>query len=93
MAPNRALARNDGAVGQHRVEVLADGGGAEPQLGAELGRGGRAMRQQQPGDAVTGPPVDRDRLLRERRRVFHNAHVTYFGEHPQTQAKVIQPTA
>ena len=85
-------------VGEHRVEVLADRGGAEPQLGAEFGGGGRAPLQQKPGDPVPGAPVGEHR--RTPARPLPHLDTSYFttptlrisGGSLQTGPPVIQNT-
>lgn len=80
------------AVGEQRVEVTADGGGADAQLLGHHDGGHRTLFQQQAGHFVPGPALGADlrgdRLdlgaghvatgLVPRPRLFHNTSVTYF---------------
>ena len=64
---HRRVPGDQGAVGEHRVEVLADGSGGEAERLAERGRRGRPALEQQPGDPFPGTPVGEAR--------FHNVIV------------------
>jgi hypothetical protein len=81
----------DQVVGEHRVEVLADGRRAEPQGVAELGRRAPATLEEELGDPVPGAAVRtgsvRHQAVADRLRVFHNRNVTYFARHPQTRSR------
>ena len=93
----RALAGLDQAVGEHRVEVLADRRRAEPELRAQLGRGGRAALEQQLGDPVPGAPVRRGgdrppRPLRDSTSFFTTPTLRNSAAHLQTGAPVIHDT-
>src|SRR4051812_10198502 len=76
---DRALLGRDGAGGQHRVEVSADGGGgqAEP-LGQRRCRG-RTQLEEQAGDALPRAAVGSSEVRglprRNELRGFHNASV------------------
>jgi hypothetical protein len=79
-AADMLRARGHGAVGEQRVEVLADGRRAQAQALAE-GRGrGRTQCEQQRSDPLTGGRAGRLRGrgggCRELFHVFHNASVT-----------------
>jgi hypothetical protein len=82
-----ALTGLDQAVGLHRVEVLADGGGAQAQLRAQLDGGGMTPLEQQLGHPVAGATVgvatgrpgrrpDRPPNCSRKHRVFHYPNVT-----------------
>ena len=78
-------------LGEHGVEVLADRGGAQAQLGADLGGRGGAPLHQQVGDPVTGATVRRGgrshRTVADHHLVFHYANVTYFLRPLQTEPR------
>jgi hypothetical protein len=78
------------------VEVLADGRRAQPEAGAEIGRGGLAQLQEQLRDPVTGAPVRRGSMCchvaPDQHLVFHYSNVTYFVEPLQTSGPVIRNT-
>jgi hypothetical protein len=70
------LAGRDGAVGEQRVEVLADRGRRQAQPVGERRRGRRSEREQAGADALARP-TDRCRhRAPELAHAFHNASVT-----------------